>query len=196
MVYPRDPITGLFNAKRFQFGLNLQASVDGQHLLNWGFDDWYLTGCRDIEWGKDLGTLLYNEVTLWGDLVSCEGCRIYKPQEAFDHFEFERNFLSKAKVQRQVHTLEPEDIAWYKSHCKRCRVRILLVFLDSRVEMLDEQELGLHTRTSLGVLYKTPRTEFERKQEMEAARGLGPEEYHAAECGYETWSQIFEKLKI
>jgi hypothetical protein len=195
MVYPRDPMTGLFN-KKYQFGLNLRASVDGQHLLNWGFDDRQLAGCRDIEWGNDLGTLLYNEVTLWGDLVGCEGCHKYKPQEAFDHFEFERNFLSRAKIRRQVNTLELEDIAWYKNHCKRCRVQILLVILDSRVEKFDEQELGLHIRTSLGIMYKRPRTETERKQEMEAARGLGPEEYRAAEYGYETWSQIFEKLKI
>jgi hypothetical protein len=64
MIYPVDPITNRFNRKKYQFGLNLQASIDGEPILNWGFDDWYLPGCKDMVWGPDLGTLLITEVGL------------------------------------------------------------------------------------------------------------------------------------
>jgi hypothetical protein len=196
MIYPRDLTSGIFNVKKYPFGLNLQASMDGEHVLNWGFDDWHLGGCRDVIWGPNLGTLLNGELSLWKNLICCGECYKYKPQHAFAPFEFERNFLAKAEIRKQVNCLEREDTEWYRSLCKRCRVKILLIVFEGRIERYDEHEICLHHKTSLGLKYRRSRTEVQKKQELEAARGLSQEEYHAVEHDYETWSRLFEMLGV
>jgi hypothetical protein len=132
--------------------------------------------------------------------VYCEACDKYKPPSAFERFRFEERFLERPRILREINSLEREDVEWYKSNCNRCRARTILMVFDKRVERMDETDLGLHTRTSLGLDHKRgynrDRSGEQRKLELEAARGKSLEEYHAVEYGYESWVQVYERLEL
>ena len=198
-VYPKNPETGRFNIRKYQFGLNLQISVDGQDYLNWGFDDYFLGGCTKTVWASDLGYMLRDEPTLWGDLIRCEGyrgCYKYKPQEAFEQTDFEIKFLARPDIQQKIAVIDPEVMESYEGCCKKCRVKILLIELDGRVERVNESELWLHNRTSLGLEYKTPRTESQPDRDMGRTRYSSHREYRAAVHDYEDWDDIYQQLGV
>lgn len=75
-----------YNVKRRPSDLWMQASICGKYILNWWYDDWFLRDCKDIEWNRSLGEMLFDEQWLWGDLRCCPQCLKFKPHDAYAEF--------------------------------------------------------------------------------------------------------------
>jgi hypothetical protein len=179
-----------YNIRRNPFDLRMQVSVCGEYFLNYVYEDWFLRDCQDIIWERNLGELLWEEKTLWGNLRCCESCLRYKPEEAYGRFEFEEEVFRKYK--KEIEAFEAEDVGWYESRCRRCRAKILLVIFERGREVFEDLVV-LSDRESLG-LTKEKMTDGERCQALEDARTA--EQYHAAQFNYESWDSIFRRLNI
>ncbi|TVY92911.1 hypothetical protein LAWI1_G000805 [Lachnellula willkommii] len=178
-----------YNIRRTPFDLRMQVSVCGKYFLNWVHEDWFLRDSKDITWDRSLGELLAGEETLWGDLVCCEGCMKYKPEGAYRRCVFEEAMFLKHR--EEIGALEAADVEWYERRCRRCRVKLLLVFMERKEEFFEEPE-WVCDRESLG-LVREKRSEDERERELEEATD---EEYDAAMFNYESWESIFRRLGI
>ncbi|TVY57015.1 hypothetical protein LCER1_G000973 [Lachnellula cervina] len=179
-----------YNIRRKPFDLRMQVSVCGKHFLNYVYEDWFLRDCIDITWDRSLGELLAEEETLWGGLICCEGCVRYKPEGAYGRCVFEEGMFLKHR--KEIGALEAADVEWYERQCKRCRVKLLMVFMDRKKEFFEDPE-WVYEKESLGLL-REKRGEDERERELEDAKT--DEEYHAAKFNYESWESIFQRLSI
>ena len=97
-------------------------------MLDWWYDDWFLRDSVDILWDRSLGELLYDEKVLSGDLICCDGCFKYKPENAFDVFLWETETLRKY---REDVALMEGEMDWYMNNsCRRCRAKKVLLSLE------------------------------------------------------------------
>jgi hypothetical protein len=166
------------------FSLAVKAVVGGMFILNWHFEDWFFRDAKDVVWMPTLGELLWGE-RLWGDLFYCCDCLKYKPDAAFDGFEFEREMLEKHKA--RIARMEREEVEGYWDLCRRCRAKLLLEYLEHR-EVAYEDGNVWENREILGL---------KRLEEADPeAIGTTWAEWHAIDHNYERWEDVFAKLDI
>lgn len=178
-----------YNIRRNPFDLRMQVSECGKYFLNYKYEDLFLRDSNDIVWDRSLGELLWQEKTLRGDLKCCEGCFKYKPDKAYERCKSEVVMLKKHG--KEVGSLEAEDVKWYESRCRKCRMKILLVIFEREEEFFDEPEI-VRDRESLGL--KLKRGADEKGDALKTAKTA--EEWHAADFNYEVWEIVFKQLVI
>jgi hypothetical protein len=170
----------------------MQVSVCGEYILHHNWEDWFLRDSKDIVWERSLGELLCDEKTLWGDLIGCGECLVYKPEKAYEKFAFEEEIY--LKYREEIEAFEREDMEWYQRHCQRCRAKILLTVFERQEEVFDEPRIV--NEESLG-LRKEWKSEGEKDKALEAARTYN--QWHrreAARLNYELWEDVFKRLCI
>jgi hypothetical protein len=173
-----------FSIKTCPFNLAVQESVGGMYILNWFWEDWFLRDSRDIAWMPTLGELLWGE-KIWGDLFYCCECLKYKPDTAFDGFDFERKVLEKHRA--RIARMEREDVEGYWDLCRRCRAKLLFKYLERR-EVVYEDGNDWENRKTLGLK--------RLKEANTGASGTTWAEWHAIDHNYERWEDVFAKLDI
>lgn len=80
------------------FDLRFQVSHCGQYSIFGWWDYGNLLDCWDINWNRSLGELLWEEKGLWHGLTCCNECQKFKPEEAFEIFEWETVAMHDARV--------------------------------------------------------------------------------------------------
>lgn len=178
-----------YNIRRNPFDLRMQVSVCGKYILNHNLEDWFLRDSKDIIWERSLGELLSEEKTLWGDLIGCGWCLTYKPEKAYERFAFEEEMFVKFK--KEIEAFEKEDVEWYNQKCRRCRAKILLLFLEKEEEVFDGPRIV--NEESLGLRREWKNNE-EKGKALQSAKSC--EEFDAVRLNYEPWEDVFRRLCI
>ncbi|KAH8685636.1 hypothetical protein BGZ60DRAFT_395690 [Tricladium varicosporioides] len=180
-----------YNITRYPFHFNLQMSVCESYILNWVYDDYFWkeadeSPSRYIEWNPSLNDLLADERKLWGDLVKCPGCEIYKPASAYERFPLE--YSTHEVFCRQIKAFLACDLDWYESQCRRCRAKFLLVVFWQKEEVL---EGWWHdgSRKSVGLRVRG----WGRGEAMNL--DVGKEEFQV-DAQYSKWEDVFTSLEI
>jgi hypothetical protein len=172
------------------FSLMMQASVCGTFVLNWP----YYGGPpelprldRDTSWYPELGFLLENE-KLWVGLWYCYGCNKYKPETAWDDFEYETAIRTKFRGHELEELVESCD-----EFCRRCRASACLEHFEGRELVRDLIEIGTWGEAigfkRLGERSKVAKSKILKKY-------LNHMEYEALENHYERFEDVMRKLGI
>ena len=126
---------------------------------------------------------------MWGDLICCWECMKYKPSSGFDTFSHEMEVLEKHRM--RIERMEKVETEVYWDLCRRCRVKLLLQFLEGR-DVVYEDHYDWDDYPSLGVI----RLENDKKKSVWKATTYSWEAWHAWIYNYESWEDIFAALGI
>lgn len=184
-----------YNIRRRPYDLRMRSSVDGNDTLYGWTDYGHLLDESDSFWNRSLDELLAGEDRLWKGTCCCRGCLVYKPESAWARFEFEE--VMAKKHEKEIDAFEASDIDWYSSRCRRCRFKILMLYLENKVEHFKERDHPLEEEPSIGLLTSTlfdpDVTAFQLEfYEEKSGKHLYPHQ----NAGHETWEEIFNKLRI
>ena len=73
---------------------------------------------------------------IWGDLDYCDGCRKYKPANAFDEAEHETLLQDRGFGTWQ--TVIESIVVGSTQHCRRCRTKSITLPIEGRVEWVEQ----------------------------------------------------------
>lgn len=183
----------MYNSKRYPFDLRMQVSVCEQHVLHGWTEFWFLEDSTGILWERPLGDLIAGEEGLWRGLQRCDGCFKYKHRSAFERFEFEEQMARKHE--REIDALEVEDVQWYEKQCRRCRAKILLLFLEKRGELLGAGNPS-EERKSLGLLTSAHLNKMSELEVVIVVEKTVEKVLELQDGKFESWEDIFARLQI
>lgn len=184
-----------YNIKRYPFDLRMQASVCGEYILHGWTEFYFFEDDPTLEWHRNLAHLLADETSLWKGVQRCGGCLCYKPESAWAQFELEEEIAKRHE--KEIEAIAACDIQWYKSQCRRCRVKILLICLEKKMEHFKERDCPLEAEPSVGLLtsslFDRDAADFQIDFYAEGPEKHGNSNWNAE---HETWEELFEKLHI
>ena len=190
-------------AWEFPVDLRMTVDINENHMLYGSVFYEHILNDPEIEWQRSLFECLEGE-SLWHDLIYCAECVRYKPESAFEEFDFELQI--RRKHSRNIENIESSWIDYHWNCCKRCRIKELLVCLERKEQVYEcvITEIGV---VSLGLIVDkkdwggkvlTPECTITKSVAyFEWTSGVAmPTSTGRSDRMFEAWEDIFARLGI